>query len=300
MAVTAGMVALLPAVANAQFIGHGPWDAIERSIGMTIPAQVHTPYPFPILPLPDRRPEPPEIIAEWVGPSVAVEVEPEQVASIEVEPERVEIIEVEPEQVASAEVPQAQAPRLPRQPIIVPDERFELVRPSTLPLAPEPELIVTERPLTEPPALSRGLNISPALSEADVSNPQLGELQVAAEDIALLPGPGESIVQLPNSQGYRILFAAESVDLTSAAGSLLEGLALRMREDSSLWIQIRAFATDVAGRPSNSRSLSLNRALLVRSFLIDRGVRSTRVDIRALGNTAEGEPRDRVDLIFSN
>lgn len=123
---------------------------------------------------------------------------------------------------------------------------------------------------------------------------------MAAEDVALVPRPGESIVQLPNSQGYRLLFEAGSDGLTAAGGSLLEGLAVRMASDPNLWIQIRAFATDTSGRPSNSRSLSLNRALLIRSFLIDRGVRSTRVDIRALGDTAETGPRDRVDLIFSN
>jgi outer membrane protein OmpA-like peptidoglycan-associated protein len=210
------------------------------------------------------------------------------------------MIDAEQEQVASVDDSQAPA-TVERQPTVeVTQERFELVRPSTLASAPQPELVSTERPLTEPPALSRGVNIAPVSAEVDDAPSGLPDLQVAAEDIALLPGPGESIVQLPNSQGYRILFRPGSEDLTTAGGSLLVGLAQRMTTDPNLWIQIRAFATDAAGRPSNSRSLSLNRALLIRSFLIDRGVRSTRVDIRALGNTAESGPRDRVDLIFSN
>ena len=45
--------------------------------------------------------------------------------------------------------------------------------------------------------------------------------------------------------------------------------------------------------------LSLSRALAVRAFLIDRGVRSTRMDVRALGNKFEKGPGDRVDLIFA-
>lgn len=138
------------------------------------------------------------------------------------------------------------------------------------------------------------------MPDGDPSTSPTDDLRVAVEDVALSPRPGESIVQLPNSQGYRLLFAAGSQDLTAAGGRLLEGLAVRLASNPNLWIQIRAFATDTSGRPGNSRSLSLNRALLIRSFLIDRGVRSTRVDIRALGDTAETGPRDRVDLIFSN
>lgn len=285
MARSAILVAMLPGVASAQVTGIGPLAAIEHSVSvqnsdLIVLAQVHTPYPFPILPLPDRRPDPPEVLAEWVGPN--------------------DTVDIDQEQVASAEVPQRPASAAPQPTVDLPQERFEFARPTSLADAPMPELVTGERPLTEPPALSRGLNIAPAVAEADTETSNLPDLEIAAEDISLVPAPGESIVLLPNSQGYRILFSAGSGDLTTAGGSLLEGLALRMEADPTLWIQIRAYATDAAGRPSNSRSLSLNRALLIRSFLIDRGVRSTRVDIRALGNTAESEPRDRVDLIFSN
>lgn len=277
LALSIVLAAIAPGLASAQTIAGGPWEAIDARIGRVVQVQGHRPYPYPILPLPQRRPEAPEVIPEWIGPGSNLPVEQEQVASIE---------EQRP-----ATVPSAPATSLMA-------ERFELIGPSSL--SASPGSASDDRPLTEPPALSRGLNIGPTALEADTETSEMRDLQVAAEDIALLPRPGESIVQLPNSQGYRILFGAGSESLTNAGGSLLEGLAQRMTTDPSLWIQIRAFATDPSGGPSNSRSLSLNRALLIRSFLIDRGVRSTRVDIRALGNTAENEPRDRVDLIFSN
>jgi outer membrane protein OmpA-like peptidoglycan-associated protein len=43
--------------------------------------------------------------------------------------------------------------------------------------------------------------------------------------------------------------------------------------------------------------MSLSRALAVRSYLIKAGVRSTRMDVRALGNNVQGSPADRVDII---
>jgi outer membrane protein OmpA-like peptidoglycan-associated protein len=42
--------------------------------------------------------------------------------------------------------------------------------------------------------------------------------------------------------------------------------------------------------------MSLSRALAIRSFLIENGVRSTRIDVRALGNKTTEEPFNRVDL----
>ena len=45
-----------------------------------------------------------------------------------------------------------------------------------------------------------------------------------------------------------------------------------------------------------ARRLSLSRALSVRSFLIENGVRSTRIDVRALGNKTAEEPSNRVDV----
>jgi len=36
--------------------------------------------------------------------------------------------------------------------------------------------------------------------------------------------------------------------------------------------------------------------LSVRSFLIEKGIRSTRIDVRALGDKAENDPKNRVDV----
>jgi len=51
-------------------------------------------------------------------------------------------------------------------------------------------------------------------------------------------------------------------------------------------------------KTSETRRLSFRRALVVRSYLIEQGVSSARMDVRALGNKVEGGgPADRVDLV---
>ncbi len=60
-------------------------------------------------------------------------------------------------------------------------------------------------------------------------------------------------------------------------------------------LQLKAYAS--GGTASAARRMSLNRALTVRSYLIAQGIRSTRIDVRALGIADEGPP-DRVDLLL--
>lgn len=95
----------------------------------------------------------------------------------------------------------------------------------------------------------------------------------------------------------RFEFAGNSADLPSNATSELKTLAERLLRADSLRVQVKAYASAVEGGPSAARRLSLSRALAVRAFLIDQGVRSTRIDVRALGNRSEGGPPERVDLI---
>ena len=61
-------------------------------------------------------------------------------------------------------------------------------------------------------------------------------------------------------------------------------------------LQLLAYASADQTSPSKARRLSLSRALSVRSYLIAKGIRSTRIDVRALGDQVpSGEP-NRVDL----
>ncbi len=113
-----------------------------------------------------------------------------------------------------------------------------------------------------------------------------------ADQLAALP-PADSI---GTGGELRLLFAAESADLDDAAQAVLQDLADRMNEAPQSRIQLKAYAAGSAETASRARRLSLSRALSVRSFLIDEGIRSTRIDVRALGSGAEDGPADRVDI----
>lgn len=61
-------------------------------------------------------------------------------------------------------------------------------------------------------------------------------------------------------------------------------------------MQLLAYAGGNELSASKARRLSLSRALAIRSYLIGKGLRSTRIDVRALGNKVPGGQPNRVDL----
>ncbi len=63
-------------------------------------------------------------------------------------------------------------------------------------------------------------------------------------------------------------------------------------------IQINAYAAGTQETVSAARRLALSRALNVRSYLIEQGVRSTRIDVRAIGLPEDTGPADRVDILL--
>ena len=100
--------------------------------------------------------------------------------------------------------------------------------------------------------------------------------------------PGRAL-QLP--------FAESAAKISTEAQSQLKTLASQLQEQTGLRLQLMAYAGGKALSSSKARRLSLSRALSVRAFLIENGVRSTRIDVRALGNKTTDEPLNRVDVM---
>jgi outer membrane protein OmpA-like peptidoglycan-associated protein len=63
-------------------------------------------------------------------------------------------------------------------------------------------------------------------------------------------------------------------------------------------LQLNAYAGGTPETVGAARRLSLSRALTVRAFLIEAGVRSTRIDVRALGLASDDAPLERVDIML--
>jgi len=223
--------------------------------------------------------------SEYVGPPVTVVApepapEPEPVAIEEPEaPEPEPVAEPLPEAPAIAEAPE---PTPPAEPVALPEPVVETAEASASsgsesaiaePPPPEPALLEPEVPAAEP-------------------EPVAPEPEPAAETASLGDAATADLT--------RIVFDADETRMPDAAADQLSAIASRANADDSLRIQLKAYAGGDDLSASKARRLSLSRALAVRSFLIEQGVRSTRIDVRALGDKVEDEPVNRVDITLGS
>ncbi len=105
----------------------------------------------------------------------------------------------------------------------------------------------------------------------------------------------------PASIAARLLFQRGTLDPADGSREALSRLAAQLSGASNRRIQIVAYALGTGAETENSneaRRLSLDRALAVRSGLVQQGVRSTQVTVRALGNPGGEGPPDRVDILL--
>jgi outer membrane protein OmpA-like peptidoglycan-associated protein len=63
-------------------------------------------------------------------------------------------------------------------------------------------------------------------------------------------------------------------------------------------VQLEAYGGTPGDKSSEARRLSLKRALAVRQLLIDDGIPSNRIDVRAMGGVEDKGPNDRVDVFL--
>lgn len=122
--------------------------------------------------------------------------------------------------------------------------------------------------------------------------------QVAPRETASAPAsmPAEKPASAPAGGDYSLPFAENSFELDPSAQKSLDKVIGTLARNGDLRVQLQAYAAGESQNASKARRLSLSRALQVRSYLIDGGVRSTRIDVRALGANVPSGPADRVDV----
>ena len=156
--------------------------------------------------------------------------------------------------------------------------------------APPPEPVVQ---LAEPPP--EPVPAAPATIEADAEPPP-----PPAESLTSGPAVEPQTAALPPApvlaEQIRVLFQDGSVELGDDAQRRLSAVATALTENPTVRIQLLAYARASSDSSSRARRLSLSRALAVRAYLIEKGVRSTRMDVRALGDKFGDGPADRVDI----
>lgn len=176
--------------------------------------------------------------------------------------------------------------------------------------APSPAPVPTPAPAAAPapspapaPAPAAAPAPAPPAAAAAPAPPPAAPAPRSAANAPPPPPPAATPPQtasLPPQGGMpaRILFPANVSDLPDQAKSPLDAVAKIMKADGQLRVQLLAYATGPADQANQARRISLARAIAVRSYLIEQGVGSSRIDVRALGNRSEsGGPLDRVDVV---
>jgi outer membrane protein OmpA-like peptidoglycan-associated protein len=118
----------------------------------------------------------------------------------------------------------------------------------------------------------------------------------AVQEAKLSATAAPSVINALPDGGATILFGKDGANLPGDAIAALTRLAGLMKADDSLQVGLLAYADGDEDNASKARRLSLTRGLAVRSFLIDQGIRNTRIVVRALGNKVPAGPADRVDI----
>ncbi len=166
-------------------------------------------------------------------------------------------------------------------------------------LAPAPQPAVTAEPIPAPEPVPAP---EPAVAAAEPAPAPAVEAVPPPEpeaEVAALP-PAEAMAKTAPPDMLRIEYSGDAANLPGGARDQLVTLAKRLLQDESLRAEVKAYASGSSGSASAARRLSLSRALAVRALLIEEGVRSTRIDVRALGNRSEEGPPERVDVLLVN
>lgn len=130
----------------------------------------------------------------------------------------------------------------------------------------------------------------------------------AVTKLAAAPSAGASVPQAapqpkpaaPPLTGVRVLYQPTEASPDPASQGVLNSLIETLKQAPDQRIELRAFATagsDQSSESSEARRIALNRALLLREALVQRGIARDRIDIRALGASQDGAPADRVDIV---
>jgi len=245
-----------------------------------------------------KPPEPPPM------PEPTVKVEPKK-ASAAAKPKKEPQLAVKPEEKAMPEPPAA--PPLPAE-VEIPPDLPDLPPPppaASLELPPLLEEIVEEAAADLPPSppveeQAKSGDATDAtepvpMRETVLPQPQETAAPEESKQVAALSPPATAV---PATRPMTVLFSLGSAALNAEALERIDAVREKMEADQFLRLQLAAYATNTDDNPSRTRRLSLSRALAIRSYLVEKGVKSTRMDVRALGNKFEKAPGDRVDLVL--
>ena len=110
----------------------------------------------------------------------------------------------------------------------------------------------------------------------------------------MIPAPVASAAATPAA--VRLLFPEGKADLSPGDQEAIRGLARAISDPAGNSINVVAYAAGKENDPSTARRVSLSRGMAVRTLLIESGIPSSHIYVRALGAAAPDTPADRVEL----
>lgn len=184
-------------------------------------------------------------------------------------------------------------PTIAAAPAIVAPPKVKITAP--VPPPPKPKIVARQaKPAPTKVAKAPKPQKPPAPPKITASAPKPPKANPPAA-----PKPPTTIASAPATIGdaLSVAFPSGQSELSSTETGTLNGVIKELNADQNKRVQLMAYAAAPDGNSSKARRLSLSRALSVRSYLMSKGIRSTRMDVRALGDRSKTGPADRVDVI---
>ena len=260
--------------------------AVKAATPASAVAPAPTPVPNPA-PTPAPAPAAPKASPPTPAPAPALKPAPAPAPVVTPAPPRAAVP-------TPAQTP-APAPAAAAAPAAAPAKPPQQVATAPQALTPPP------RPVTPPAAAPAPVAKLPEAPKAEAPKAEVpkAEPQVAAIPAAPQPSAPAKTEAAPADKPLTIVYTTGS-QIPSDAAASMKDLTDRLAKDSSLRVQLMSYASDAEKNVSRSRRLSLERAVAVRKLLMDNGVDSTRIEVRALGDQNAGGAPDRVDIVISS
>lgn len=266
-------------------------DVLEEAPATTAPQEVEKDV-LPPVALTAPAPEP---VAE--EPATPPLVQPFFTAEPEEELETVETVQT-PRASRPFFTTQAGIEDVPPAPVRKRPQIAKTPRPkqAIAPVEPQPRPMVTRPVERLAPAPQ---NVTQAVLPTAVAEP----LREAAPPSAIeaAPAPTEETDARPSfsTPDATLAFSGQESTIGPVQEKALSPVLMRLTAEEDTRLQLRAYAAGDAGGKLAARRISLSRALAVRTYLMEKGIRASRIDVRAMGSETEVAPADRVDMIFT-
>ncbi|MBO6521530.1 MAG: OmpA family protein [Rhodospirillales bacterium] len=207
-----------------------------------------------------------------------------------------------PAPAAPAPAPMPKAAEMPKPAAAAPTQLAEKKAPPPPPAA-EPEKQPEAAAAPPPPPAPETASAPPPPPMPAASEPPAAPTVEQESSAPEAPKPTEQAATstaTPADGPVKVVFNGDDTKLSADGQQALQSVLDKLSQNENARVQLMAYAAGEDLTSSKARRISLSRALSVRSFLIEKGVRSTRIDVRALGDKSEGEPRNRVDVNVDN